>query len=153
MRCCTITTGQRTQYIDSRDLFVEVRDTSTGADTSARRQPSVRFESIRAAATCTIEKADPVGFVPRYPRTNNIRVLRNHSRARIIGVQLEGVRVSSTRTPTSIHSQARTRSRAHHITGVRALGRYVPTPLTTRVEGKCKAAPLTTQNGGMCQHL
>ena len=47
LRCCK-TIGQRTQYIDSRDLFVEVRDKSTDADSPARRQPSaIRVETRR----------------------------------------------------------------------------------------------------------
>src|SRR5882762_8947610 len=44
LRCCTITTGQQMQYINSCDLFIEVCNTSTGANTSARCQPSVQFK-------------------------------------------------------------------------------------------------------------
>jgi hypothetical protein len=48
LRAASLTTGQRTQYLDSCDLFIEVRDTSTDADTPARRQPSaIRVETRR----------------------------------------------------------------------------------------------------------
>ena len=78
--------GLRMQYIDLCNLFVEVRDCKL----MPIHQLSVQFKSKHTAATCTIEKTNPMGVVPRNPRQNIIWTLRNHYHIRIIGVWLVG---------------------------------------------------------------